>query len=134
MDVPKAPKLLGSLVGLGIAENAVPITKLADLYGKVEDTETRRQGVAEALLYVKASTGPPSNIKYHRPALLLSGTVQLPAGCLWLAQAPWLRSEMENVGLCGRAAICNHNHPCLVQILTPPQKDALTSSACACTG
>ena len=56
MDVPKAPKLLGSLVGLGIAENAVPITKLADLYGKVEDTETRRQGVAEALLYVKAST------------------------------------------------------------------------------
>ena len=38
----------------------MPITKLADLYGKVEDTETRRQGVAEALLYVKASTGPPS--------------------------------------------------------------------------
>ena len=60
MDVPKAPKLLGSLVGLGIAENAVPITKLADLYGKVEDTETRRQGVAEALLYVKVSPGPAS--------------------------------------------------------------------------
>lgn len=53
--MPKAPKLLGQLVGLGIAENAVPAGKLADLYGKVEDTETRRQGVAEALLYVKAS-------------------------------------------------------------------------------
>ena len=63
MDVPKAPKLLGSLVGLGIAENAVPITKLADLYGKVEDTETRRQGVAEALLYVKASSGTLSTSK-----------------------------------------------------------------------
>lgn len=58
MDVPKAPKLLGQLVGLGIAESAVPAGKLADLYGKVEDTDTRRQGVAEALLYVKAS--PPS--------------------------------------------------------------------------
>ena len=56
--MPKAPKLLGALVGLGIAENAVPAGKLADLYGKVEDTEARRQGVAEALLYVKAS--PPS--------------------------------------------------------------------------
>ena len=53
--MPKAPKLLGALVGLGIAENAVPAGKLADLYGKVEDTEARRQGVAEALLYVKAS-------------------------------------------------------------------------------
>ena len=53
MDVPKAPKLLGALVGLGIAENAVPAGKLSELYGKVEDTETRRQGVAEALLYVK---------------------------------------------------------------------------------
>jgi len=55
MDVPKAPKLLGMLVGLGISENAVPVSKLADIYGKVEDTDTRRQGVAEALLYVKAS-------------------------------------------------------------------------------
>ena len=53
--MPKAPKLLGQLVGLGIAESAVPAGKLADLYGKVEDTEARRQGVAEALLYVKAS-------------------------------------------------------------------------------
>ncbi len=53
--MPKAPKLLGQLVGLGIAESAVPAGKLADLYGKVEDTEARRQGVAEALLYVKVS-------------------------------------------------------------------------------
>ena len=76
MDVPKAPRLLGSLVGLGIAENAVPITKLADLYGKVEDTETRRQGVAEALLYVKASTGTLSASRYHTPALFCSRFLQ----------------------------------------------------------
>jgi hypothetical protein len=65
MDVPKAPKLLGTLVGLGVAENAVPIGKLADLYGKVEDTETRRQGVAEVLLYVKvcALLSPSMNLQ-----------------------------------------------------------------------
>lgn len=53
--MPKAPKLLGSLVGLAVAEGAMPAEKLVDLYGKVEDTETRRRGVAEALLYVKVS-------------------------------------------------------------------------------
>lgn len=51
--MPKAPKLLGSLVGLAVAEGAVPAGKLVDVYEKVEDTETRRRGVAEALLYVK---------------------------------------------------------------------------------
>ncbi len=51
--MPKAPKLLGSLVGLAIAEGAVPAGKLVELYEKVEDTETRRRGVAEALRYVK---------------------------------------------------------------------------------
>jgi hypothetical protein len=60
MDVPKAPKLLGALVGLGVAENAVPIGKVADLYGKVEDTESRRQGVAEVLLYLKVCALPSS--------------------------------------------------------------------------
>lgn len=58
LDVPKAPKLLGSLVGLAIAEGAVPAGKLVDVYEKVEDTETRRRGVAEALLYVKVWDWP----------------------------------------------------------------------------
>ncbi|BDA41688.1 Eukaryotic translation initiation factor isoform 4G-1 [Coccomyxa sp. Obi] len=57
LDVPKAPKLLGSLVGLAIAEGAVPAGKLVEVYEKVEDTETRRRGVAEALLYVKRKVG-----------------------------------------------------------------------------
>ena len=85
--MPKAPKLLGSLVGLGIAENAVPAGKLADLYGKVEDTETRRQGVAEALLYVKArALSPP-----HDPVLTL-----------WLScQACWACSGCRHQALRG---------------------------------
>ncbi|EIE25379.1 hypothetical protein COCSUDRAFT_46693 [Coccomyxa subellipsoidea C-169] len=57
LDVPKAPKLLGSLVGLAVAEGAVPAGKLVELYEKVEDTETRRRGVAEALRYVKGKVG-----------------------------------------------------------------------------
>jgi hypothetical protein len=32
LDVPKAPKLLGSLVGLALAEGALPAGKLTDLY------------------------------------------------------------------------------------------------------
>jgi hypothetical protein len=56
LDVPKAPKLLGSLVGSAMAEGALPAGKLADLYEKVEDTETRRRGVADALLYTKVGT------------------------------------------------------------------------------
>ena len=54
--MPKAPKLLGSLVGLAITEGAMPAGKLVELYEKVEDTETRRRGIAEALLFVKVGS------------------------------------------------------------------------------
>lgn len=77
MDVPKAPKLLGALVGHGVAENAVPVGKLADLYGKVEDTETRRQGVAEVLLYVKVCV-LPSSLEHPWSCTTWQCSVQLP--------------------------------------------------------
>jgi hypothetical protein len=52
--VPTAPRLLGGLAGRAIVEGALPASQLSELYAKVEDTETRRRGVAEALKYIKA--------------------------------------------------------------------------------
>lgn len=77
LDVPKAPKLLGSLVGLALAEGALPAGKLSDLYEKVEDTETRRQGVAEALLFAKVCPFASVCAGGHALHLLFSG-LQMP--------------------------------------------------------
>ena len=51
--MPKAPRLLGGLAGRAVAEGALPSARITELYEKVEDTERRREGVAEALKYIK---------------------------------------------------------------------------------
>ena len=53
LDVPTAPKLLGGVVGLAVAEGALPAGRVVELYEAVEDTERRRSGAAEALKCLK---------------------------------------------------------------------------------
>jgi len=48
-----AAELLGKLIGLGLAEGALPAARLAALYGKCESAESRRDFVAIALKYAK---------------------------------------------------------------------------------
>ena len=55
-----AAELLGKLIGLALAEGALPAGRLADLYGKCESAEYRRDFVAIALKYAKVRPRPCS--------------------------------------------------------------------------
>lgn len=54
LDVPMAAELLGKLIGLALAEGALPAGRLQELYGQCETAEYRRDFVAIALKYAKA--------------------------------------------------------------------------------
>ena len=53
LDVPMAAELLGKLIGLAVAEGALPAGRLADLYGQCDTAEYRRDFVAIALKTAK---------------------------------------------------------------------------------
>ena len=53
LDVPMAAELLGKLIGLAVAEGALPAGRLAELYGQCETAEYRRDFVAIALKFAK---------------------------------------------------------------------------------
>ncbi|KAK9827674.1 hypothetical protein WJX81_006915 [Elliptochloris bilobata] len=57
LDVPMAAELLGKLIGLALAEGALPAGRLAELYGQCETAEYRRDFVAIALKYAKGRVG-----------------------------------------------------------------------------
>ena len=58
LDVPMAAELLGKLIGLALAEGALPAGRLQELYGRCETAEYRRDFVAIALKYAKARPVP----------------------------------------------------------------------------
>ena len=53
MDVPKAPKLLGALVGHAAVEKAVGLEELPELCTQCESVEPRRDLAASAFSYIK---------------------------------------------------------------------------------
>ncbi len=52
-----AAELLGKLIGLAVAEGALPAGRLAELYGQCETAEYRRDFVAIALRSAKVLPG-----------------------------------------------------------------------------
>lgn len=63
LDVPMAAELLGKLIGLAVAEGALPAGRLAELYGQCETAEYRRDFVAIALKTAKVRPAPSGVVK-----------------------------------------------------------------------
>ena len=64
LDIPKAPKLLGSLVGQAAVESVLGIDALPDLSLKCEAAEPRRAFAAAALSHIKVL-----QLSWHQPVL-----------------------------------------------------------------
>lgn len=54
LDIPKAPLLLGQLLGSAIVENSLPGSSLQQVCEPIEDTEARRELLAHVLKTVQA--------------------------------------------------------------------------------
>ncbi len=95
-----AAELLGKLIGLALAEGALPAGRLADLYGKCESAEYRRDFVAIALKYAKVRPRPCS----RGPArgALLAGLQSVAWTVQWQG-VPGLQSCLQALGSIGAA-------------------------------
>ncbi len=57
LDIPAAPKLLGELCGLAVAEQVVELSQLPTMMEPVESAEPKRKYVAAALKHIKVRLG-----------------------------------------------------------------------------